>query len=95
MRLSSYNETSIAVGVSGDGMKFYLLIVMIQSIVDSNNKSIGDVRIHSQSQCGIKLMFRDIFSGINYNKNSQLLDSNRPLDIIVRDYEFSLQTPSD
>ena len=69
--LSSYNETSIAFRGSGDGMKFYLLIVMIQSILDSNNKSICDVRIHSQCQCGIRLMFRDIFSGINSNKNCQ------------------------
>ena len=79
--LRSYNETSIAFRGSGDGMIFYLLIVMIQSILDSNNKSIGDVRIHSQCQCGIKLIFRDIF-GINYNNNCQLVDSNRQSDII-------------
>ena len=54
---------------------------MIQSILDSNNKSICDVRIHSQCQCGIKLIFRDIF-GINYNNNCQLVDSNRQSDII-------------
>ena len=97
MLLSSYNETSIAFGGSGDGMQFYLLIVMIQSILDSNNKSIGDVRIHSQCQCGIKLMFRDIFSDINYNDNYKLVDSNRQLDIIhswkIERNRYSLHSP--